>query len=79
MNLMYIHQMDYLLMYVTETCTAPKKRGGGGAEDDVNLNTVAEAVTALKSFRAAARPLRPSPNKRRGATAPPGGRLMIPG
>jgi hypothetical protein len=31
---------------LTETCTAPKNRGGGGAEDDKNLNVVAVAATA---------------------------------
>jgi hypothetical protein len=30
----------------SETCTAPKNRGGGGAEDDISLNVVAVAATA---------------------------------
>ncbi len=29
-----------------ETCTAPKNRGGGGAEDDKNFNVVAVAAPA---------------------------------
>ena len=55
-----------------EVCTAPKNRGGGGAEDDVNLNAVAVAAHRLKAFRVAARPHRASYFTRDGAVAPPG-------
>jgi hypothetical protein len=38
--------INYLVRNIPETCTAPKNRGGGGAEDDKNLNVVAVAATA---------------------------------
>ncbi len=57
--------------YRSETCTAPKNRGGGGAEDEKNLNVVAMAATARKPFRVAARPLHASYFNRDGAVAPP--------
>jgi hypothetical protein len=35
---------------LAEVCTAPKNRGGGGAEDGVNPNAVAVAAHRLKAF-----------------------------
>ncbi len=47
-------------MYFAEVCTAPKKQGGSGAEEGVNLNTVAKAVTALKRFQVVVRSFHPA-------------------
>ncbi len=44
MGTIYITDIGFL--FVSETCTAAKNRGGGGAEDDKNLNVVAVAATA---------------------------------
>ena len=66
-------------MYEPEVCTAPKNRGGGGAEADVNYNSVAERPRRLKPFQVAERPLRASFLMGRGAGAPPGGRLIVSG
>jgi hypothetical protein len=73
--LILLHVPVVLLPYcLTEVCTAPKNRGGGGAEADVNYNSVAERPHRLKPFQAAARPLRASFLMGRGAGAPPGDR-----
>jgi hypothetical protein len=39
-----------------EMCTAPKNRGGGGAEDGGSFKILAEAVTARELFWRAERP-----------------------
>jgi hypothetical protein len=41
----YLSSIISIVEYSTETCTAPKNRGGG-AEDDISLNAVAAAATA---------------------------------
>ncbi len=69
--------MSNFISCISETCTAPKNRGGGGTEDEKNLNVVAMAATARKPFRVAARPLRASHFNKGGAAASPGGRLII--
>jgi len=62
-------------------CTAPKNRGGGGAEDDVNLNAAAVAAHRLKAFLSggATAPRFSFHQGRRGRAAgrQPSGRLMI--
>ena len=46
---------SHTFISISEVCTAPKNRGGGGAEADVNYNSVAERPHRLKPFQAAAR------------------------